>query len=474
MNVVKRFSLFLLPSVFQAVISFAVLPITTYLLGPEEYGLFALMSSITAIVSVIATMGIGYAVAADYQIIDELGKKRMIASIFAVSFLISIATSAIILFLWPLFANQWSLFKFIPFSAVILSFVSMVLSNPWVLAIEIITLEGKAHLFAVVIIIQSLISAVAVTVSLFVFNMGVLSLFVASLSGAAVVFCGSIVALRPYLKGIISFGWIKKILKLGIATVPANIMESIYTFIERSILSLSGGLAQLGLYTHSQQYRTMAMMALKAATRTVWPITLMEAREEQIFFPKTKQTWDVVYVGVTFLGLLFATFGRDIIALLTHGKFADAYIFVALWMIYLLVQNAGKPHTGIIWAYNKGIVCSWMQVAAILISIISLILLVPVLGAYGALIALFIQMIIFRVCIQIYVRKFRQGVPFQDWWIIFGSFLILLTMFLSFYFQMTHLGNFILLLIMCCIAAFSARKILCNILRRIIPFYGNY
>lgn len=64
--------------------------------------------------------------------------------------------------------------------------------------------------------------------------------------------------------------------------------------------------------------------AVKTDARTVWPITLEEAKEPQGDFSLTKKAWNIAYLGITATGILFATFGRDFMGILTHEKFSDA------------------------------------------------------------------------------------------------------------------------------------------------------
>lgn len=459
MALVKRFSLFLLPSVIQTFISLLMLPIITYVLGPEEFGIFALFTSLTGLGTVIASMGGGYLAAAHFQILEHSEKKRMVTTMVTAGFCIAILFSLLIMAFWPVLSARFDFFAAVPYIALLISLLGMILSIPWVFSIDIITLEGRAALFAATIITQSLITACATIVSLYIFKLGLLSLFIGSAAGACIAFIGAVRALYPHFNFIFSKMWFKKFISLGIKTLPANFLESFHVLIERSILSARVGLSQLGLYTHSQQYKTMMMMAIKAGARTVWPITLSEAREAAATFSLTKKAWDLAYMGITAGGVLFATFGREIIGILTNGKFIDAHLFVVFWMIFLLIQNAGKPHTGILWASEKGAVYAGMQFASTLFGIAMLILLVPLFGAWGAIAAAFLQMSIFRLLIQWRVSK-QHAVPFQEQWVIGGSAIILITWLISWYFRFGILENILLLIAMyAVICAFGRHRL---------------
>lgn len=466
MSFVRKFSFFLLPSVFQGVISIVILPITTRILGPEEYGVFALLTSLVGLGTVFASAGVGYVMAANYPVIADEEKKKLVSSTMIVGILIAFLFSAGVLLFWPIVASTWNEFAQIPRQALYLSLIAMVLGLPWTLSLDVITLEGKAKLFAMSLILQSIVTSAVVILSLYVFRLGLLSLFFGSVAGSAIVGISVFIALwrRIIYKG--SLKWMSEILKMGFLTAPASLFENAYVLVERTLLSVYVGMAQLGLFTHSQQYRALAMMVVKAGARTVAPITLAEAREQELNFVNTKKTWDAMYVLLIFAGIISATFGKYIISVLTNGKFTEAYIFVVFWMIYLLIQNTGKPHTGVFYAFNRGASYALMQIIALAVGLASLLFLVPYVGVYGAVAALFLQMIVLRILIQIQARKL-QKIPFQDWWVVYGVLLILTTLFISWYFKFGVAYNLFLLLVMTTLLLISAQKIVKEVAAKI-------
>ncbi|GEM_PF-5541147 len=466
MSFIKRFSFFALPPIFQGILSLLILPLTTNILGPREYGIFAFASSITGFGTIIASMGASYVTAAHYQTSDISERKHIVMSILFIGFLLSIVFSVIVLLLWPFFASHWEIFREISRRMLFISLCSMVLGIPWIFSADVLTLEGKASLFAWVQIVQSIVLFLATIGALYVFHLGIFSLFIGQLIAAFVATLGSIKTVLNYKGGKVVFKWIKEILKTGVSTIAPNIGESVYLILERSLLILWAGLSQLGLYTHSQQYRTATFMGLNALARTIFPLSLSEAREAESRFEKTRQAWNVGYLGVTVLGIFFATFGRDVISLLTHGKFSEAYVFVVLWMVLILVQSAGKPHTAFLLASNLGKLYARMHVYALLLAGLSLFLFIPWFGVFGALASLFVQMIFFRILIQIQVRKFRR-ISSQDRWIIIGSVFILLAFGLSQLAKFDRIGNLALLIIMYAALGYFGRHILRNLFARI-------
>src|SRR5581483_1651646 len=71
MSLRKRFRWFLAPSIFQAILSIAVLPIATLVLGPSDYGAFAVVSAIAGVATALATSAAGMILPAHYSTLDE-------------------------------------------------------------------------------------------------------------------------------------------------------------------------------------------------------------------------------------------------------------------------------------------------------------------------------------------------------------------------------------------------------------------
>jgi O-antigen/teichoic acid export membrane protein len=203
--------------------------------------------------------------------------------------------------------------------------------------------------------------------------------------------------------------------------------EAAHQVIERSILGLRSGLSDLGIYTHSQQYRAIANMPISAVANSTWPVTLSDARADRGDFIRTKLAWNAVYLLLTCIGLAFATLGSHLIALLTHDKFTEAYILASLWIVYLLVQNTGKPQTGVFYARGAGGQFAQIQTMSMAGGTILLFMLVPNLGIYGAFMAAFVQQIALRVGVHIGARRLKKT-PFQDHWAIVGTVLVLVTL----------------------------------------------
>jgi O-antigen/teichoic acid export membrane protein len=403
--------------------SFVMVPVVTYILGPEDIGLFALVSVIPSMIAVVGTMGGGYLLAEHFPTLDHSARQRMISSMLISGTIILSVTTAMFAIIWHQWLHDVQVFRAIPNWALVISFATMFFGFPWVIANDIVTLEANAKVYAIVTILQSLGSAGTTAAGLFLFEWGVLSLFAAGAIGSVISCAGAFSVLWPYCRLQLRQEWVRKIVHIGMPVTLANFIENFQGFVERYTVSSYAGLGQLGLFSHSQQYRALVAMILKAVARSIWPLTLKEARAEPCDFRKTKTAWTLAYVGVIAVGIIFATVGRELIATLTHGKFGDAFWMVGIWMVFILIQNSGKPETGILFAKGESVAYSRVTILSNLAAIILILLFVPRIGVLGVLIALIIQQAAVRMGVQLRARRHYYG-GFDDGWVWAGSVIV--------------------------------------------------
>lgn len=421
----KRFGQFLVPSIFQGALSIIMLPLITYVLGPKDYGVFALVSAVTAIGVAVSSAGSGYILAAHYPILDVRERQSVVSTLILVGTSVSGLFATIVLLAWAELSQISSVFSAVPTSGLMMAMFGIVISYPWLIATEVLTLERRAYLYAVVLMVQSSVSAISILLGLYVFDLGLVSLFLGVFAGALIAVFGATVALKSYVRLVVSRKWLREMYNLGPLALISNVMEQIYALVERYLLSLSVGLYQLGLYSHAHSYKNLSMVGVNAVGRTIWPRMLEESRSDGDF-RDVGIPWTMTQIALTSLGLFFATVGKEFIGLLTHGKFIDAYIWVALLFVILLLQNTGKVQSSILYAHNQGQWLAGLMITSIGVASILLLALVPMVGLLGAIIAMFSQHLLFRVGVQWRAARCRES-KFLDIWAVTGMFVIMAT-----------------------------------------------
>lgn len=394
-------------------VAFFVLPLTTIVLGPQEYGAFAIVSSLSSFGLSISTAAGGMLLPAHYTNGNVTERGRLVSALLVSSLALVVLYSIILAIVWPLLVTSFQLLEHIEFTWLVMSLLAMAFSVPWSLAYIVVILEGRARTFAVMSIVSSIVGAITVLFSLFVLKLHTESLFLANLFGATVLLAAAVKVLR----GTLVFGgtreWFVRIGRITLFSAPATAMEVGQTLAERWLLGSKVGLDGVGIYTNAQQYRNILSSPLKALSNSIWPHSLIEARDPHLRFELTGRVWNGAFVGITLAGVFFAILGRDTVSLLTHGKFADAGPLAAAFIAALLVQFSGKPQTAVLYANDQGEFLSKLMGVSAASGVALLFIAIPLAGYWGAIGALLLQQILYRLGVHLRARIFCAP-PMQD------------------------------------------------------------
>jgi O-antigen/teichoic acid export membrane protein len=401
------------------------LPLATRILGPLNYGVFALGATVAGFGSTLATLGTGFFISNTFAGAG-LGERRQLISTL-------VARTALLTAGWAVFTlvgalalrGHVDLLDEVPLRGLALALLGAILTTPWTIAMDILTVEGKATWFSFSLIVQALANAIVLLVALYVFDLRGLSLFVGSLAGSVAALATSLVVLRPYLVPRL----VVVTTRLGQRQfLPAQALEAVQPVVERTLLANYAGFTQLGNYAHSLAYRSLFLQAMNAVNRATWPVTMAEAKARTAFVV-TGRVWAATHLAVAMVAVPFVLFGDRLIAAVTNDKLTPAWVFLAPWFVLVLLQTSGKAATGVLYATGVSSTVAKLGLLANSVALGSLIVLVPAFGAAGAAMALLLQALVFRVALQILARR-RAAIPFQDWGAVLACALVTVLFFL--------------------------------------------
>jgi O-antigen/teichoic acid export membrane protein len=391
-------------------ISFVTLPLATRILGPANYGVFALGATVAGFGAILATLGTTFFISNTFAGADLPARRQLVSTLVARTALLAAGWAVLILAVALLLRGHVALLDEVPLRGLALVLLGAILATPWTIAVDVLTVEGKASWFSLSLIVQALSNAVVLLVALYVFDLRGLSLFVGSLAGSVAALLTSLVVLKPFLSP--RLGAVRT--KLGQRQfLPTQALEAVQPVVERTLLANYAGFTQLGNYAHSLAYRGLILQGMNAVNRATWPVTLAEAKE-RTSFAVTGRVWSAVHLAIAMVSVPFVLFGDRLISALTNDKLTAAWVFLAPWFVLVLLQSSGKAATGVLYATGVSSTVAKLGLLANGVALGSLLVLVPVFGAAGAAMALLLQALVFRIALQILARR-RAAIPFQDW-----------------------------------------------------------
>jgi len=215
----------------------------------------------------------------------------------------------------------------------------------------------------------------------------------------------------------------KLVLRAAPSSVASNVVENIRNTWEASMLTRAVGVAGFAIFSHSRLYHGYLMQVTNAFGYAIWAEALKEAKNKGDF-KKIGEGWDIIYALITLAGIGLVALGHEVVMLLTNGKFTEAAFWIPLWSAYLLIQNSGKAPTAVLYAAHKGVLTLHLRILSMGVGMAGMLVAIPAFGMTGAFVVLFLEMLVFRVGIQISARRLRS-LPFQDGWAFGGAALII-------------------------------------------------
>ncbi len=384
-------------------VSILILPFTTQILGPADYGVFALLMGFTSFGGSIAAGAVTYLVSSRFSSGSAAERRHVISSLLAVVAGVGLLLALLLAAVWyvsPLEQERWGASGI----AVACALASMLLGIPWSIAYIVLIVSQDASQYARITVCATIAAALTTLVTLYGFHLGGTALFAGMLASALIQSAGGLIVLTPHL-GRPDRQLTFRALRLTFVGFWSNSLEVVQTLAERVLLGAHAGLHDLGLYAHAQQYRNAVFLPVKAVANAVWSVTLTEAKDAERAFPRTRRAWRAAYLGLALAGVGFACFGREVVALLTNGKFVDAGPYAALLIALLLVQFSGRPQLGVLLERDQGEYVSLCMGVSAAAGITCLLLAVPSFGIIGAVIALYVQQVMFRLGVQWRARR---------------------------------------------------------------------
>jgi O-antigen/teichoic acid export membrane protein len=374
-------------SILSKLIAVALLPLYTRYLTRADYGAAEVLFAAVVAASIVIRFGVIEAVLRFYYKAGE-DPRRVVATSFAALFWFGSAATLIAL---P-FAE--------PISEALLDrpapdLARIAIGGLWVLTLHeylltLFRLEERARAFFVVTIANVLVAIVLTVVLVVGEDEGARGLLLGSyLSGAAFVL-GLIVVHRRRLSLWIERPLLRRMLRFGLPTMPAELSLYGLNFVDRIIIVRTVGLAEAGLYSLAVKF-AQAVNVLVRGFQLAWPPLAYSIRDDD----EARRAYAAVVTwflaGCAFVVAGMWLFARWIARALAAPEFFESYEAVglistavtlyALYMVLLVILGrTGRTE------FNFP-----ATAAALASNVVLNLLLVPSLGIVGAGIALVVS-----------------------------------------------------------------------------------
>jgi O-antigen/teichoic acid export membrane protein len=395
-------------SILSKVIAVALLPLYTRYLSPADYGAAEVLFAAVVAASIVIRLGVIEAVLRFYYKAGE-DPARVVSTSFATLFWASTAAALIAL---P-FAGQISEALLVHPAP---DLARIAIGGLWVLTLHeylltLFRLEERARAFFVVTI-ANVLAAIALTVVLVVgADEGARGLLLGSYVSGAVFVLGLIVVHRRRLSLWIDSALLRRLMRFGLPTMPAELSLYALNFVDRIIIVRTVGLAEAGLYSLAVKF-AQAVNVLVRGFQLAWPPLAYSIRDDD----EARRAYAAVVTwfaaGCAFVVVGMWLFSRWIVRALAAPKFFESYeaiglisTAVTLYALYMvLVVILGRTGRT---EFNFP-----ATIAALAANVALNLLLVPSMGIVGAGIALVASYLVVLALMYGFTQRLF-AVPYQ-------------------------------------------------------------
>ncbi len=379
----KKFINFSIGPVIAAFVGFISVPITTWLINPEEYGKSSMFVVFQQLSVLILLAGFDQSFVREYH--ESKNKNQLLLNSYVIPFL-----NAIIVFLILLFCYKpLSLFLFgeINFYSILILGSSLIFITFYRFSSLIIRMEERALLFSITFIMQNIVNLMFVIVLLYL-NKKYTSLIIANLLSHIISSIIVLYLIRGYWKikiDIINYSLIKKLFLYGFPLVFASIFMWIMNAMDKISLRIWSNFYELGVYANASKLSSI-LLIVQQGFATFW--TPIAYRWYTNNVPKEKYN---IVTRILLFSLLLIFFIILKLKFLLYYILEQSYypaidIFPFLLVGPILYTIGETTALGISFK-RKTIFVTLATLSGSILNIIINYLLVPKYGAFGAVIA---------------------------------------------------------------------------------------
>lgn len=263
-----------------------------------------------------------------------------------------------------------------------------------------------------------------------------------------------------YFNLSLDLGKIMDLLKYSIPLIPNTIMWWLVNALNRPIMESSLGLSEVGIFAVANKFPSVIMM-LFAIFSVSWNISVFEEYHKPGYSSFYLKTFKILFLGISVSCIMLMAFSPIIIKLFAAEEFYEAWKYMDI----LIIANLFSCMSGFI-GTNFGVVKEskyyfyssiWGAVVSVLLNMI----LIPMIGLYGACISVAASFFIMAISRHIYGKKIVDAFLVKD--IAVHSIIIIITCVLILIISNITIGI--------CIAICSSSILLLIYKRQILPLY---
>ncbi len=388
-KIVTNSALYSVTTLLQKGISFFLLPLYTAFLTPEDYGVVSVVVSVSSFMAVLIMMALnGAATRFHYKNTETQYRKTLWGTVTTIVFISSIGWGCVFFifhrFLVDPFIGE---IGFYPYAA--LGLANTIITPLYLLFQSYLQASQQALHYNINTLANSFIHIGLAIAFIAVLKMGALGMLLANVVTALLFFLYVLIVFIPKIKIGIDKAIAKDSFAYSLPLLPHQISLWSSGTIDRLFLNGYKGEAQTGVYSIGQQFGNLVGTVAYSVNQAFvpWFFQMIETGKEG--FKKIERMGLFGVVGYCLIAFVISVFSPEVLQIMVSERFREAWHIIPLISFAFVYHGVYFFFINILFIKDTGWVFT-VTVSAMAVNILLNVLLVPILGIWGASIACFL------------------------------------------------------------------------------------
>ncbi len=386
----------------SAVLGLATQILAGRILGPSEYGKYALIQAVASFLCLPMLMGISTALIKYGAEKDNFDDQKKIIS---TSYLLFLIFSAVFIAIFLIFSHTISYILNMSFELLVYSVIFSFFFSFYMISISIMQGLKKMKILSILQIIYGISGIVAFLLFIFFKFLSFRAILFSSLINYSIVFIAIIIIFRKYFCFNLDKNLAKKFLKYGLYTSIFSLAAVIYFNFDRIWINKLFGATQVGIYgSYYLAFITTSVYLFNTFNLVFFPMISGIKDKEVIYKKINKRIWRL---SILFF-LLILLMGTIIVKLYGH-KYQFNFLLCLLFSGAAVVLLINALY---VWCANSfgtegAKTTSIAAIVTAIVNIVANIIFIPILGFFGAVISIILSYIV-SIIIVISRKKYYK------------------------------------------------------------------
>lgn len=381
--------LYTIGTVASKAVAFFLIPIYTYNLTAEEYGMANVITTFVSTFGIVMMLSLRAAIMRFFNDYEGMERRKFIGTITLTVLTNSFTLCAALCLLRGLYTDV--LFKGIPFFPyVFLGIISLGTEGVYLIYQSVLQAEQSGGRYSLNSFVYLTFNAITTILFVVVFKMHVLGVVLANLiTNAGFAAYGLFEMIRrKYLKFSFDKVMFVKSIKYSLPILPHNLANDVNIYANKVIISNLLSNAMTGIYSLASQFASMVNLVQTSINLAFRPWFVEQMGKGNEGRAQIKYMTEMIMALFCFIAVCVCVFSREIVLIMADKQYLEAWKIIPLFVFVQLVTFIYYTHVQTL-MYNLRIskftfVCS---ISGLITNIILSVLLAKPLGVYGIALA---------------------------------------------------------------------------------------